>query len=510
MSQQDVIAFLSDPSTHDGITPKMIETHGALVFILPDRVYKLKRAVTYSFMDFGTPEKRREACLNELTLNRRTAPDLYTCTLPVVETNGRLAFGPADHAPPGMIETVLVMQRFDNTLADEPPTESELTELARAVADFHEAEAAIPSAGGGKAMADIQNGNLEFLDRDGHVDDSLCRDLGHAARDMLDRVTPLLDQRARNGSVRHCHGDLHLANVCRWQGGVVPFDCIEFNSAFAEIDTLYDLAFLLMDLDRIGRQDGACLVLNHYLECRPGEIEGLALLPLFLSMRAQVRGKVGLAAADLETEEKAARKRAEAVDFLTRALDYLRPAPPMLLAVGGPSGSGKSTLARTLAARIGSQPGALVARSDAIRKHLYGSGALTGALTDALPQAAYTAQASIATYAEMERRCAAALAAGLTTIADATFTHPNSRARMIPLAAKQRCRFVGFWLDLDLDTARQRVATRRGDVSDATVQVVEAQFRTGWGRIDWHRIDATGSVDRQVESCLAIINGDSG
>jgi hypothetical protein len=502
-SQQDVIAFLSDPSTHDGQRPERVETHGAMIFLLPDRVLKLKRDVAYSFMDFGTPEKRRAACLNEVALNRRTAPDLYCGTLPIVADGdgGDLYFGPPDTWPENAVETVLTMRRFDNTLADVSPSDEELTELAEAVASFHEQETPLTGHGGGAAMAGIQEGNLVFLDRDGHVDPGLCDALGRAARAMLDRVAPRIDRRAADGAVRHCHGDLHLANVCRWHEHPVPFDCIEFNDSFAQIDTLYDLAFLLMDLDRSGRRDGAGLVLNRYLEIRPDEIGALDLLPLYLSMRAQVRGKVGLAAADLADDEAAARQRSEAVDFLTRALEYLSPAPPMLVAVGGPSGSGKSTLARRLAPHIGPAPGAFIARSDAIRKHLYGD----GALTDALPKSAYSTAASVATYAEMEHRCATALGAGHAAIADATFTHANSRARMIPLAAAGKCRFVGFWLDLDLETAKSRVAARQGDASDADIRVVEAQFRSGWGRIDWHRIDATLPLDDQVDACLAVI-----
>lgn len=501
MTHADVIAFLSDPATHDGRIPERIETHGALVFLLPDRVYKLKRDVTYCFMDFGTPLKRRHACLREVALNRRTAPDLYLGTLPVVETAKGLTFGALDDHPDRTVETIVAMKRFENTLADIPPSHEELTELAETVAAFHEAEPPLSGCGGSTSMANIQEGNLAFLDSDGHVDTSLCEELGRFARSILERGARLIDRRAASGAVRHCHGDLHLANVCRWQGHAVPFDCIEFNNAFAQIDTLYDLAFLLMDLDSTGHRDGASLVLNRYLELRPGEIDALALLPLYLSMRAQVRGKVGLAAADMNQEDAAADKRAEAVEFLARALRYLQPSPPILVAVGGPSGSGKSSLARRLSARIGPSPGALVARSDAIRKHLFG----VENLTDPLPQSGYSTAASVATYAEMERRCAAALAAGHAAIADATFTHPESRARMAPLATAAGCRFTGFWLDLDLATARQRVTDRRGDASDATAAIVDAQFRTGWGAVDWVRIDATMPIDRQVDTCLAAL-----
>lgn len=500
VDQDAVIAFLSDPASHDGVTPERIETHGAMIFLLDERVYKMKRKVRYPFMDFSTREKRHTACRAEVRLNRRTAPEIYLGTLPILETPDGLCFGAMDEEPGNAVETVVVMKRFDGTLAEQPISEADLVELARIIAAFHDKEPSLSGVGGAADVWAVQEGNLKFLESDATADKAMVATLRSRSRAVWEEIEALLDDREAQGCIKQCHGDLHLANVCRWQGHPVPFDCVEFNPAFVETDTLYDLAFLLMDLEEHNRRDGATLVLNRYLECRPQDVAGLKLMPLFLAKRAQIRGKVGFASASLLDGEAAAEKRAEAHRFLELAIDYLSPPPPFLIAVGGPSGSGKSTVSKALAPKLGASPGAVIARTDAIRKRRYGGNAHR---TDPLPQTAYSSKASFATYREMEEICEAALTAGQAAIADATFTHSGSRKEIEALADRLNVPFLGVWLDLDRQTAKARVSGRKGDVSDATTDVVDQQFDQGWGGVtNWLRIDARASLKDQVSAIL--------
>lgn len=496
-----VLDFLSDPANHDGERPRRVETHGAIVFLLTERVYKIKRAVRYSFMDFSTPAKRRAACVAEVRLNRRTAPELYLGTRAILDTGDGLRWGaleetPAEPGLEGWVETVTVMRRFRNTLSDELPDTDEVLRLADAIAAFHDAAEPVPGAEGAEPLRAVQDGNVDFLSQDRACPADAVAELRRLSAGALDRVAARLNARARRGCVRHCHGDLHLGNICRWHGRPVPFDCIEFNRDFAEIDTGYDLAFLLMDLDAHGRRDGACRLLNRYLETRDTDIDLLKALPLFLSMRAQVRAKVAFAGA-AASPDRAEAERDAGARHLARARGYLDPPPPILVAVGGPSGSGKSVLARALAPSLGPAPGALVARSDRIRKRLHGVGE-----TRRLPASAYTEAASRQTYAEMERLCAAALADGHAAVADATFTHPESRARIEAVARAARVPFLGLWMDIDPDTARARVTARHGDASDADARIVDRQFEAGWGDIPWRRLDAAIDTDALVRAIL--------
>ncbi len=109
--------------------------------------------------------------------------------------------------------------------------------------------------------------------------------------ERLALVGAVLDRRRAEGKVRRCHGDLHLRNVCLFENRPTLFDCLEFSEELASIDILYDLAFLVMDLEHHGLGDFASLVLNRYLDLT-GEDDGLPAMPLFLSSRAAIRAHV--------------------------------------------------------------------------------------------------------------------------------------------------------------------------------------------------------------------------
>jgi hypothetical protein len=376
--QSAVLALLADPATYGARVDDVqrIDTHGAIVFLAGERAYKVKRAVAYPYMDFSTLEQRRRLCLREREINSRTAPGLYLDVVPVTETAAGLALSGDGEA----VEWVLVMRRFgqDQLLSQLAEagrlTAQTMTALADAVARFHDAaEPRHDIAAGARAMRWVvsENGE-EFAERTNLFDPDTARRVTEGGLAQIDRHAALLDARAAGGKVRLCHGDMHLRNVVLLDGKPTLFDAIEFNDAIACIDVVYDLAFLLMDLEHRGLRPFANLVLNRYLQ-RRDEAEALALLPLFLSARAAVRAKV---AASLEAVagkdgDKAAR-RTEALAYFELAGRYLDPPPPCLVAVGGLSGTGKTTLARALAPDLGAAPGALHLRSDVLRKQLAG------------------------------------------------------------------------------------------------------------------------------------------
>jgi hypothetical protein len=212
----------------------------------------------------------------------------------------------------------------------------------------------------------------------------------------LARQRGLLDRRMAEGRVRHCHGDLHLHNI--FLDGDTPrlFDAIEFDDRLAQIDVMYDLAFLLMDLWHRDLKAEAARLLSRYL-LRSGDFEGLAALPLFLSLRAGIRAHVTARMAD--GEDGPAALHGEARSYLALARDLLRPRRALLVGVGGLSGSGKSTFANALAPWLGRPPGAICLRSDELRKQLMGVEPEAP-----LPADAYAAAVSRRVYDEMRRR----------------------------------------------------------------------------------------------------------
>lgn len=489
--QSAALRLLGDPATYGpGIDRvERMDTHGAVVFLAGERAYKVKRAVAYPYMDFSTLERRRQFCLREIEINRRTAPDLYLDVVPVTRDGERLRLGDGGE----VVEWVLVMLRFpqEDLLSAQAEagrlTAETIVALADAIARFHDtAEQRRDVSAGAAAMEWVlrENGE-EFVARADLFDAAAARSLNERGLALLSRQGSLLDQRALAGKVRLCHGDLHLRNVVLLDGRPTLFDAIEFNDAIACIDVMYDLAFLLMDLDHRGLRSFANLVLNRYLQQRD-EVAALAVLPLFLSARAAVRAKVAASAEIMVTEAAAKlRRREEAATYFARALEHLAPRRPCLVAVGGLSGTGKTTLARALAPGLGAAPGALHLRSDTLRKQLAGVAEL-----QRLPPESYTQEASAAVYAALGRQAAAGLAAGQAVIVDAVFARAEERAAIAAVARDAGVPFHGLWLVAAAEVMKDRVTARRHDASDATAAVVDRQLAYDLGPIDWLHLDA--------------------
>jgi uncharacterized protein len=306
--QTAVIEFLASPATHGGGQVERIDTHSAIVFLAGARGYKLKRAVLFDYLDFSTLERRRALCEAEVRLNRRTAPGLYLGVLPVTrEADGSLALSGA--GPP--VDWVVEMNRFDQeALFDRLAAAGHLDvglmrPLATAIAEFHAAAERRTDHGGKAGMAWVIDGNAAGFAEYGAacLDPAAASRLTSDASTELARRGTLLDRRRDAGFVRQCHGDLHLRNIVLLDGRPTLFDGVEFNDEISCTDVLYDLAFLLMDLWRRQLPRHANAVCNQYL-AETGDVEGMRLLPLFLSCRAAVRAKTSATAATFQDDAR--------------------------------------------------------------------------------------------------------------------------------------------------------------------------------------------------------------
>lgn len=501
--QRAVLDLLSDPAAYGGVTGPIdrIDTHISAIFLAGERAYKLKRAVAFPYLDFSTPGKRYRACLQELRINRRTAPEIYLGLCAVVaDDEGRPRLGPLDPEPSearqdaGALDWVVVMRRFsqddllDRVAASNRLDMKHIDLLAKEVAAFHE-QAPPVTGGGAQTLRHVTEETVvEFRSDPEMFSAPEVERLADDCDRWLSRLSRQLDQRAESGFVRHCHGDLHLRNIVLLDGHPRLFDAIEFDETLAHIDVLYDLAFLLMDLDSHGHELAANRMLNGYLSHRD-DIEGLAALPLFLALRAAIRAKVQASAAAAQADsEKRAAARSEAGRFFASATTYLQPPAPHLVAVGGVSGTGKTTLARLVAPSLGAAPGAVVIRSDVERKRLLGVDE-----HERLPEDAYRGRVNAEVYRRMFARAERALRAGHSVIVEATFLSRNDRRVATRLAEDLRVPFAGLWLTAPNRTLKERVAARHGDASDATPEIVEAQLsRAPSGPIPWPAIDASG------------------
>lgn len=504
--QAKVLNFMGRPEAYapPPATLERIETHASIVFLAGDFAYKVKRAVKYPFLDFSTLEKRRQACLNELRVNRRTAPELYLDVVPVTrDRSGEFRLGGEGEA----VEWVLRMRRFDQAnLYDRMAEDGRLgleamPRLAEVIAAFHASADRVlaPDHAVRGLEAVLSDNEASFAANPEVIAPQEARELAALSREKLRAISPLLEARARGGYVRHCHGDLHLRNIVEIGGTPVLFDAIEFDDKIATIDVLYDLAFLLMDLGKRGLHAHANLLFNAYLDADGGtsNLVGLAALPLFLSLRAAIRAKVELLRARMVRNVAQDSARENAQSYFDLARRFLAPAPPRLIAIGGLSGSGKSAVARAIAPYIGAFPGAVQVRSDVERKRLFGVSARAR-----LSSSAYTQEVSDRVYAICRKRAAFALEGGQAVILDAVHAKPEERKASAALAAKMRLPFVGLWLEAPPELLRQRVAERIGDVSDATPEVVDVQLGYDIGPQSFAVIDASRPVEQVVTACL--------
>ena len=479
--QQETIAFLR------ALEPcAQITTHASHVFLYADRALKLKRALRYPYLDFSTPLKRIADCERELALNQRFTPRLYLGLRRITRAaGGGLQFEGAGEVVDGVVE----MRRFKDedlfsrVVEEERATPALITKLAQVIAASHD-QAQVAGQGGAQAFGHVLALNEAALHAAPPVAPARIEALAERLRDALARHAELLDARAARGCVRRCHGDLTLRNICLFEGEPALFDALEFNEALATVDVLYDLAFPLMDLWRLGARGFANLLFNRYFDARD-EADGLPLLPLFMATRAVVRAHV---AATLAQEAPERLAEAQATFALAEAL--LEPRSPVLIALGGFSGSGKSTLCARIASEWGLAPGARIHATDRIRKALHGVAA-----TQKLPPEAYAPQVSAKVYEFARTACAATLRAGHACIAEAVFDRAEDRAAIEAVAQAAGAPFAGYWLDAPVEVLARRIAGRHGDASDADEAVMRAQATRGNEDVRWKRLEASLGVE---------------
>ncbi|MBN9472198.1 MAG: AAA family ATPase [Bosea sp.] len=504
-SQNETICFLGSCDAFGGGAAgmEMISTHISVVLLIGARALKLKRAVKLPYVDLSTPARRWAMCERELLLNRRTAPDLYRAVHRITrEQSGELALNGRGE----LVDAVLEMVRFnENFLFDRLAqrqclTASGMTDLAEAIARLHRGAAVSPDGEGASRMERVLAVNERAFANADILSRSEVEPVTTGCREALARHAGLLDLRARNGKVRRGHGDLHLRNICLFEGKPLLFDCLEFDEDLATVDILYDLAFVLMDLWHRKLEPLANVLFNRYLDAIDDET-GLRLLPFFMAVRAAVRAHV----AAVDSGRSEASRLAEARGYLELCCRLLKASPPVLVAVGGYSGSGKSTLAAKLAPMLGPPPGARIAASDRIRKTLCGVPVETR-----LSAEAYGAEVSARTYRAMMQRAEVALAQGHAAVADAVFDRRIERERIGEVARRAGMPFCGLWLQAPRETLVQRVAARRGDPSDATPGVVMDQIARHGAATEWTRISAQENIDLVTTAALAAIRSHAG
>ena len=505
-----IVRALLDPAVYPPARQRarrveLVETHISWVFLTDDRVYKVKKPVNLGFLDFTTLARRRAACEDEVRLNRRLAPDVYEGVVEITGTPDAPRFGGGEP----VIEVAVAMRRLpadrmlDHLVHTNDVSPALMAAVGATVASFH---ARADTGGEIDELASLatitQNWEENFAQTADLPSDVLATDDRAAivdyVRGFIAREPGRFAARVAQGHGRDCHGDLQAQHVC-CTDPIRIFDCIEFNHRFRFGDTAGEIAFLAMDLERLGRPDLAIHFLNAYFE-ESGDYDAVPVLDFYRAYRAYVRGKV--LGFQLASHPEVA---TEARRFFAFARRYARPRPRgRLLITTGVMGSGKSSVARLAAAALG----AIVVRTDAVRKRLAGLG-LRARGSDGFGQGLYTAEMSRRTYEEALRLTGDILTAGWPVIVDGAFAHATERAAARALADSSSRPLTILWCDApdDVIAARLRIrAHDRHEVSDGREDLLpghRARYEPPAREAGVVPIDTTAPLEDQLATLTA-------
>ena len=445
------------------LSPRLVETHTAVLLFLADRVYKLKKPVDLAFLDFRSPAARQRACAEEVRLNRRLTPDVYLGVADVTGPDGALC----DHLV--VMRRLPAQRRLATLIASGAPVDEPLRQVARKIAAFHARGPAVEDPGrfgGPAAVARLWQ-------------DTFARLQPHASRlglvDVLDRCRrlssrylrgrgPLFTDRVARGHVVDGHGDLLADDIFCLDDGPRILDCLDFDERLRIGDVLLDVAFLAMDLERLGAPAAATTLLRDYREYA-AETHPPSLEDFYIAYRALVRTLV----CGIRAEQGHPDAPAEARVLAELCRTHLERARTRLVLVGGLPGTGKSTVATALADRDGWALGS----SDIVRKQLHGISPTTPAPAG-WEQGLYTPDATARTYHALLDRAHSALPRGESVVLDATWRDSRWRTAARELADATTTDLIELCCTADpaTATARLRDRGRAGPhPSDATVDV---------------------------------------
>jgi aminoglycoside phosphotransferase family enzyme/predicted kinase len=476
-----IIEALTTPAAFDYSVHsiELIETHISWVILAGDYAYKIKKPITLDFLDFGTLDRRKFYCEEEVRLNRPWAPDIYLDVVPITNEKGQPRFG-GEGTP---IEFAVRMRRFqqetrlDQQLERGSLSVTDMKDLGDRIAERHmEAQVVVSNQRERFVTLTKEFIRDNFAALEGFIDHAESDHLRQWTERELKNVDSLIGQRFDDGYVRDCHGDLHLANLIRLPGGIATFDCIEFSTDLRQIDVVCDISFLVMDLVARGRHDLAAHFLNRYLE-RTGDYGGMSVFSLYFVYRCLVRAKVAVIRSQEEqVGGEQATELQDALRYCDMARRQIAQRVPILILMTGLSGSGKTWVSTQLMAAMP----AIRLRSDIERKRVFGLGETEDSVSD-IGKGIYTPQSDRKVYEALFEAAEAVLRAGHSVILDAAFLSQVDRASAVAIA--RNCASVPLILEISapIELIRKRILSRSRraeDASEAGLDVLEHQLDT--------------------------------
>lgn len=458
------------------------ETNISCLLLTGEYVYKFKKAVNLGFLDFVELDRRKFYCEEEIRLNSRLAPDLYLEVICITGSYDK----PEINGTGDIIEYAVKMRQFQpdselsRLLNENKFQPAYIDDISKTVADFHDviqvADRHSPHGEYPVILNTIRE-NMELLAKLINEDKAHVEKLNSIeawTRKILSAQKKFISIRKKQGHIKECHGDLHLGNIALYQEKPVIFDCIEFSENLRWIDTMCDVAFLVMDLESHRPPPLAYRFLNDYLEYS-GDYEGLNILKFYCVYRALVRAKIYAIGHKYETTTGGRFKLMHQYQsYILLALSYTRPSIPFILITHGCSGSGKTTLARPIADELG----IIRIRSDVERKRLRDL-KLSASSYSKLMNGLYSANASDKTYQRLADITERLIKADYPVLVDATFLLKKHRQLFKKLASKLEVPFIILDFSADKECLIKRIEARqkqRAEASEADINVLEYQL----------------------------------
>lgn len=439
------------------------ETHAAVVFLIGDRAYKLKKPVDLGFLDFSTREARERVCRREVELNRQFAPDVYLGVADVCGPDGQ----PCDHLV--VMRRMPSERRLATLVKAGAPVEVHLRRLARLMATFHATARRGPHISAeGSRDAILGRWSASFAQtrpfRGGVLDADLAEEIEERTVSFLAGRGALFDARIAAGRIVDGHADLLTDDVFCLDDGPRVLDCIEFDDRLRFVDGLDDVAFLAMDLEHLGEPELGRRFLDWYAEFSADPAPA-SLRHHYLAYRAFVRVKVGC----LRHAQGDAAAAAEVAGYADLTVAHLRAGAVALVLVGGLPGTGKTTLAGRLADRLG----AVLLSSDRIRKERAGLPPDAPAPAG-FERGIYRPERTEDTYAQLLARARRLLERGETVILDASWNRAAHRDLAREVAVGTHSTLVPLCCSAAPDVVADRLRRRTGSVSDADAHIAAA------------------------------------
>jgi aminoglycoside phosphotransferase family enzyme/predicted kinase len=493
--QGSLVEAMKQPSFYPKAPEQVVhrETPVSHVFLAGDLVFKIKKPVCCSFLDYSTLARRRHYLLEELRLNRRLAPSVYLAVVPISRDAHRWRLSGESAAA----EYTLLMRRLPERrmlpflLETRQVTPGMMRDLAEIIAAFHRDAEPLSSSERHRQLELVERQwNATLRELQGFVgtliDNQTYDDLGRFGAESLNGIGGLITRRAEQGWFRDLHGDLRCEHICFAPEGIQIFDCAEFNVQLRRRDVASEVAFAVMDLESRGAGRLAGQLLNRYSELSPiGELPNL--LAFYRCYGALSRAAFNLIFSGAGDGEAGRYLRyAERVAW--------KPLRPFIVLLCGASGSGKSTLALELGARLNLP----VVSFDAIWTELLGKrGRGSSPTDDALIAAGLTEKA----YDNLTRETEKEILAGSGAILDATFAQRLYREKIAHVAAKYGVPLLRIHCSAPEDVIKLRLEQTSGRWDVYLKEKALCQPLVEVPRADYFSADTAPPPNESVDAC---------